>query len=351
MNNNNNQSVIRGAAAFFIIITHISAFTESNCLFRAFSEYGYFWVAIFFFYSGFNLINSYIKKKDDFFKKFWYKKITRIYIPFIISNTLFVAIQHYFNNVNFELKDVFQYILGIKCINDVNWYIYAIVLFYVSAWSILFIFNKIKKIKDKKIALAIVSTIIFVLYGILYYNVAMPLHLTTSIRNIYPVTLILGMIISLYYDKVKKFFENKTRFEIIVIILFFIQFLLHYANMKKIELDFLNLEMLDFWAPQFFAMMVMLISLKVNLHSKICVFIDKISLETYTFHFVILNLFYNETFKITNSYQYLFVYFVTVIVISYITRKIVEILFYRKKKCLKEGEKIWGMIKKKILKV
>lgn len=327
---NNNQSIIRGAAAFFILLTHISAFTKENCIFRAFSQYGYFWVAIFFFYSGLNLINSFIKK-ETFFKKFWYKKITKIYIPLVISNILFLIIKHFLNNIDFSKKETIFYIFGIKCINEVNWYIYSICLFYLSAWIILLLFSRIKNIKDSKILLTIISILIAASHVFLYYNTAMHIHITTSLGYVVPVTLLFGMLVGIFNKEIKRILKNDLIFEFLVIFLFFAFSLFHYANMQKIEFLFFNLKVIDLLSAAFFAVFVILVSTRVNLKSRLCLFMDKISLETYIFHFVILNLFYNDTFKIKNSYLFLLIYFLFTIFISIIIKKIVDVVFYRKK--------------------
>ena len=333
-----NQSIVRGASALFILFTHLSAFTSQNCVFRAFSSFGYIWVGIFFFYSGYNLISSYMNK-EEFFKKFWYKKITRIYIPFILSNILFILIQIYCNHNIFSIVDFIKYTFGIKVINEVNWYIYAIMFFYFSSWLVLLLVSRFNKIKKNKIVILVASILIFIIYGRIYYNIAWNLHLTTSIRNVYPLTMLIGMLYSLYKNEISKILNNKIIYEILFIVLFFASVTLHYANIKGISVSILNVKAIDYIVPIIFTIFILLISYKVEFHSKLCGFIDKISLETYTFHFTILNLYSNKMIVIKNSYTYILVYIITVIAISYAVRKLIDIIFYRKKRQKRIKEK------------
>lgn len=325
----NNQSVIRGASAIFILLTHITAYTNPDCIFRVFTSYGYLCVGLFFFYSGFNLINSYMNK-DNFFSKFWFRKITRIYLPLIISNILFVFIQYYLNKETISFYDMFYYIFGIKAINGVNWYIYAIIIFYFVSYCILFILNKIQNIRKNKKALLISSILIFLIYGKFYLFIASKLHLTTSIENIYPFTLIIGMIYCLFKERIVKLLNNKNTFEMIFF-LFFISCILHYAMVNKINISFITPQLIGCLVPTFFTVSIELISLKVQLYSKFCMFIDSISLEAYAFHYVILNLFSNKVINFKNNYIYLVVYLITVLIISYCTNNGINFLFYRSK--------------------
>lgn len=189
--------------------------------------------------------------------------------------------------------------------------------FYFSSWLVLLLVSRFNKIKKNKIVILVASILIFIIYGRIYYNIAWNMYLTTSIRNIYPLTMLIGMLYSLYKN------------EILFIVLFFASVTLHYANIKGISVSILNVKAIDYIVPIIF---ILLISYKVELHSKLCGFIDKISLETYTFHFTILNIYSNRMIVIKNSYIYILVYIITVIAISYAVRKLIDIIFYRKKR-------------------
>ncbi len=325
MKENDNQSIIRGASAFFILLTHISNFTKPSCILRAFTNFGYLWVGIFFFYTGYNLFNSYLKK-NNFFTQFWWKKLIRIYIPLILSNILFIIIKIFLYDKTYTSLEIVENVLGLVCINDVNWYIYAVLIFYFSAWLILRILSLFKKYRQNKRCLLISSFIIFFLYSFIYYNIAMRLHLTASIRNVYPLTLLFGAIYALYKNFFTKIIENPFVYEIAIIILFFATCTLHYANMNHYRFFIFDVEKIDYLVPITFTLLILLISVKVNLKSIICMSIDKISLETYIFHYVILCLYSNSYFTFKSNYLFLLVYLITVIGISYVVHNLVSFL-------------------------
>ncbi len=204
--------------------------------------------------------------------------------------------------------------------------------FYFSSWLVLLLVSRFNKIKKNKIVILVASILIFIIYGRIYYNIAWNMYLTTSIRNIYPLTMLIGMLYSLYKNEISKILNNKIIYEILFIVLFFASVTLHYANIKGISVSILNVKAIDYIVPIIFTIFILLISYKVELHSKLCGFIDKNSLETYTFHFTILNLYSNRMIVIKNSYIYILVYIITVIAISYAVRKLIDIIFYRKKR-------------------
>lgn len=316
---NNNQTIIRGICAFFIMLTHISNFTSNNCILRVFTPFGYLWVGIFFYFSGYNLIKSYLTK-TNFFHHFWTKKIVKIYIPLVLSNIILFVIYKYLNGYKFEDNEIMKYIFGIKCINDVNWYIYAIIVFYFSSWSILLLNDRLlKKTNNNKLLLNILAMLIMIIYSYLYHNVGLKLYLSTSIRNVFPLTLYFGMIYFINKDKIDFLLRKQIIRELLIIILFILSTSLHYANMNKIEFLNFNNEIIDYLVPITFTLLVIIGTSKINLKSKFFEFMNYISLETYIYHFVILNLFSNSTIKFTNDYLFLIIYFVFTILISYLT--------------------------------
>lgn len=324
-----NQNVIRGICATFILFTHLRAFTKYNFIFNAFTPFGYLWVGIFFFYSGYNLISSFMNKKN-FFDKFWRKKLVRIYLPLIISNILFLLIAIFCNSARYDTLQILKYIFGVECINDINWYIYAICSFYVSAWCVLKIANKFRNKSNEKILLTISSVVIFVIYGLLYYHIGFNLHLTTRITNTIPVPMLLGMLYPLYKDRVDNFIANDLVYEVLLIITFVASGVLHYSNINQFPFFIFNIEVINFMVPIFFTIFAMLVAHRLKLKSKIFSFISTFSLELYVFHPVIMNLFNNSIFKFASSYYFLACYLIVVIALAYVTNRFVGQLLPKK---------------------
>lgn len=71
---------IKGLLAVLIVLHHLSINTPGTLLFQAFTSIGTMVVAVFFFYSGFGLMESYLKK-PNYLRGFFSKRIVKLLIP------------------------------------------------------------------------------------------------------------------------------------------------------------------------------------------------------------------------------------------------------------------------------
>ena len=113
--------------------------------------------AIFFFFSGYGLLTSYLQK-EDYLNKFLQKRLPKVLIPFWIVNLILVAISIFGYGDRKSTGIVLREIFGLRLINSNGWFIVEIILFYL-AFFILF-----SLIKKKDIALGILC--VFVLFVI-----------------------------------------------------------------------------------------------------------------------------------------------------------------------------------------
>ena len=81
-----NSNKIKGLLALLIIIHHLSIYIKDTILLKVFTIVGVIAVSAFFFYSGYGLMTSYLKK-ENYLKDFWNKRIMKIVIPYIIAPT------------------------------------------------------------------------------------------------------------------------------------------------------------------------------------------------------------------------------------------------------------------------
>ena len=79
-----NSNKIKGLLALLIIIHHLSIYIKDTILLKVFTIVGAIAVSAFFFYSGYGLMTSYLKK-ENYLKDFLNKRIMKIVIPYIIA--------------------------------------------------------------------------------------------------------------------------------------------------------------------------------------------------------------------------------------------------------------------------
>ena len=86
-------------------------------------------VALFLALSGYGVMNS-LKNKKNYLNGFLKSRIAKVYVPFILSNCIFLCIK-YLNNENFDMLQIIKYILGIELIDSSMWFIIMIMVCYV----------------------------------------------------------------------------------------------------------------------------------------------------------------------------------------------------------------------------
>ena len=155
---------LRGFAAIGVILHHISqetAFQNANGWnapgeISIFVNYGYKFVAIFFFCSGFGLIKS-LYTKPDYLNGFLKKRVLKaivipfyvnviLYFPFVLLSGEKLPVAHWITNF-----------LGLTLMNEYAWYPIVLTLLYLSFY-VLF-----KHIKNRKVCFALMFVIIFLM--------------------------------------------------------------------------------------------------------------------------------------------------------------------------------------------
>ena len=156
---------LRGLAAFGVLLHHISqedAFQNINMMkgwgvpgeLSIFVNYGFKFVAIFFFCSGFGLIKS-LKTKENYFDCFLKKRVVKtIVIPFYV-NVLLYAIWHVIIGDKMPAAHWILNFTGLTLMNDYAWFPVVLTIFYVAFY---FIF---KNIKNRKVCFALMFLVIF----------------------------------------------------------------------------------------------------------------------------------------------------------------------------------------------
>ena len=147
---------LRGFAAIGVILHHISqesAFQKVKEL-SPFVNAGFYFVAIFFFCSGFGLIKS-LKTKENYLDGFLKKRVLKtIVIPFYVCVLLY-GIYKLIMGVKMPVAHWITNLLGLTLMNEYAWYPIVLTILYVAFY---FIF---KHVKNRKLCFALMFLVIF----------------------------------------------------------------------------------------------------------------------------------------------------------------------------------------------
>lgn len=159
---------IRGLAALGIILHHISqesTFQHAQGFGRYgvldfFVNRGFFFVAVFFFFSGFGLIKN-LNTKENYLDGFLKKRVVKtMLVPFYV-NVLLYAVYLAVCRVKMPLIQWVTNFLGITMMNFYAWYPIVAIILYLAFY---FIF---KNVKNRKLAYFLIFLIIF-LQGVFF---------------------------------------------------------------------------------------------------------------------------------------------------------------------------------------
>jgi len=128
-----NSISIKGIACIMVIISHLSIQLEGPGVLNYIWNIGYLAVGLFYFFSGYGLMYSYISR-DNYLNNFLKTKLTTIIIPFWLANTMYI-VQSLIVGEHFKSLEYVQYFLGIKLICGHSWYIQSIIIFYLIWFS------------------------------------------------------------------------------------------------------------------------------------------------------------------------------------------------------------------------
>jgi hypothetical protein len=147
---------LRGLAAIGVILHHISqesAFQKVKEL-SPFVNAGFYFVAIFFFCSGFGLIKS-LKSKENYLDGFLKNRVLKtIIVPFYVC-VLIYGIYKLIIGVKMPVAHWITNLLGLTLMNDYAWYPIVLAILYIAFY---FIF---KYVKNRKLCFALMFLVIF----------------------------------------------------------------------------------------------------------------------------------------------------------------------------------------------
>lgn len=291
---------ILGFFAVFIVLHHLTQQIGAvNAGALGFLEnFGVCFVGMYFFYSGYGLMQSYYDK-PGYLKGFFKKRLPSVLIPFYLCTIVFVLNGLILEGEEFSITTLLQ-LSGFLLINDHAWYIVEIVLLYI----LFYLFFRF--IKKEKIALLLmgISNVLLIAVSLLaghgdywfqgewWYNSTM--------------LFFLGMLFAKYRSGIISYVrKHYTKLLPVVIVLFFVFYFITADMLEKYGYwtEFSDITWVRSIADKaltlsvqlpmiiFFVAGVLLLGQKVQFENGILRFFGSISLELYLIHNLFLRKF------------------------------------------------------------
>lgn len=308
---------IKALSCIFLMFHHVVLrITDLNYFYIPVKYFAFPFVALFFFYSGYGLMSGLLKDKkylNDFLKT----RLPKILIPYL----LFLAIDAIYLIVinNFDFSIFIGDIIFAKKLNHL-WYITVLISLYLLFYFVFSRFSIKKSIKY--------INIFIILYVFLF-----------SILNIsaFWYSSVIGFGFGLYYKYKEDEFKLKLKNEYLKkLIILICAFAILFVGRLIISLKVTDIELLHGiyrnLLSVMFIIIILMLSLKLKVYSKILSFLGNISYEIYLTHYFIILLFSKNLNS--NSINILFIIILTIL-ISFGINKISRIIYnFYKKKCL-----------------
>ena len=263
---------LKGIACLIIALHHYSQYIvahqlSDHVIYKLLSYQGGFaGVALFFFLSGFGLMES-EKRCHLGIKGFLLNRYWKVYKPILIINAISIIVYSLFHLIEVRnVQDILYYLLSIKAFGSVTWFVSVLFVCY----GIFYIASTQKK---RTGIILFIGLFCMMLYSILKYADSYYFYFSTPLFFV-------GVFVSIYKDIVQRFFtlyNGVVCMGIIVILTAFYLFrMMGYGLGEHLMLNIVQTVLLLWFSSHFL--------LKINYHS----FLGKISYELYLTHYRII---------------------------------------------------------------
>ena len=307
-----NTAAVRALATVEIIFCHLGGVMYKVPLnpIYVFTPFGYLGVAVFFFFSGYNLYFNCLQRENRWKEDFWKKKFFRICLPFFLSNLLFELLSIKSGDSFHGLKALCLGILGVNLKNTTLWYIRSILLLYLLGY-ICFSFCPLFRSKDGKRRYLTASIIpLMTIYYFITSRYSVFPHFTVTI----PVPFLVGALLALWGNRILPFWI-RHREKLIFALTFILVYSAIYAADVELRLFVGGIEVYMTCATVALPLLAMTILIGKKISVPILSFVDHNSLEMYLLHNFCIQL-YKTAFVIDNHYLFLSAYLATLVLLS-----------------------------------
>lgn len=296
---------IKGLCIIVIILHHVALRMQPPRLMLPYTFFGHLAVSMFLFLSGYGLTMSKLKK-ENYLNKFFSKRLSKVYLPFVLVNALTLILLFFALNTKFSVIQTILYLSGLKLIDSTQWFVISILLFYV-VFYLSFKFFKLEAAPKIILVYALSYFLILISFrfGEWWYNTVF----------CFPI----GVYIALYYNKFTHFMKkNYTVICLSSLISFASFFYLGHFILTIFSVLFNTISSICF----VFLMLSLLF--KINFSAKPFIFIGSISYEMYLIHMKIFVPYFG-CIKIKGSYT-VYIYLALVILVSFLFNKLFKLM-------------------------
>lgn len=321
----NSSKALLGLFAVLIIIHHmVQAIGFANAGSIAVLEnMGVCFVGAFFFFSGYGLYDSF-RRKPDYLKGFFKKRLPSILVPFYVCIIIFIVVA-IAGGTKFTTPDFIGNLTGFYLINSQMWYVVEIALFYILFYVIFrFIKNEAAAIAVMGVATVLVIVISFMRgHGGLWFQGEWWYNSTLMI--------FIGILVARYKNAIVSFAKKvywimlPACMGLTVLFYMLTSYMLRtYSYWSETETNpgyMDKFRCLSCQIPMiiFFVFSVLLLTMKAQIKNPVLDFLGKISLELYLIHNIyILSFRANPARSISNNVLYIIAVLVCAILTAWV---------------------------------
>ena len=310
--NKDNTAAVKGIFILIVFYSHLKTYmpyqaTKDFLMYNLAIYLGQLMVTLFLFYSGYGIYESIKKKKSKYINSIPKKRFLKTLIHFDIAVITFALINILTGWQNYSIKEILSALIGWGTVGNSNWYIFAILCLYLSTFAS---FKIIEKDNKKALFLNWILTILIMVSIAAFRGPNMAYCYNTLLC--YP----LGMTYSYYKDKIDKIIFNNQKYILVSIIT-----ILAFIATKKFE----AINVIWYSATSIlFTLAIVLITVKINLKSKILVWCGKNLFWLYILQRIPMMILSKIGYAENNAYRFALICIVATIILTIIYSKVIE---------------------------
>lgn len=315
----NSTNTVRG---FFIMLIFLSHFMQYYTYTNPIDIYGgnisrtlgQMIVVMFMFYSGYGVCESVKRKGGGYVKSFPKNRVFKTLLHFDIAMLIYFILSLILK-LNYPAQRVLLALIGWESIGNSNWYIFAVLVLYLITWVAFSIFRK------NRYFAAVLTTALIGVYIAVIYNFKEYWWYDTVLCYA------AGMWYSLGKDKIEKLLTKNNVIWLILAVALAVGW--WYAHKFRVVPALRVVEAIVF------ALLVIVLSLKISINNKPLEWLGKHTFEIYVLMRIPMKLLHLWGLKEINLYLYFFASLAATLVICVLFSlllKAVDKLFFKPKK-------------------
>ena len=299
-----NTITINGIFVILVFLSHFSSYlvNDNSVIYPIFTKVmGQLIVAPFLFFSGYGVMKSIIQKGDAYIRSFGIKRIFRVWFHFAMAVCLYLVIS-LIKGTKYNTRRILLSFVGLSSIGNSNWFMFSLLsLYLITLVSGMILINRKRTIPFAVSVLVIAFMFLMRCLGKQYY------YYDTAFAYV------IGMFLALYEDQIQDYYEKNNKRWFISFLIICVVFV--GASLWRSYTHWISSFII--WVSSF-SFLLVLLSLKVNSHSKVLKTLGKYSFEIYILQRIPMNLLYKS---ISNKYLFFAACVIVTGVISFLFNK------------------------------